>query len=552
MKAWWRHPMGVLMWLALALAAGPARAQVEARLDRNPIDLGDTVALTVQSTGAAAAPDLTPLMQDFELLDQSSGRSFEMINGASASRVTYQITLRPRREGNLVIPALQVGNQRTAPIALTVRHAPPVATRAGNADVFLETEVDDATPYVQQSVGVVLRLFYGVPLVSGELDLDAPDGAVLQKIGDDVQGSREINGRRYNLIERRFLLVPERSGTVTLPAPRFNGRGAGGWFDDLVGNGRRELRVAGAPRALAVRAQPPGAPQPWLPLRDLRLRYVGAPTAARVGEAATLIVEGVAQGATRAQLPEMPVPSVPGAQVFAEPVQYDETFTGGTPQVKWTQRYAVVPDRAGRLTVSGLGIPWWDVAAGAAKMARLPDLPLQVAAGVPALATAAAGAVPVTAAGSGDAGGAVAGDGIWPWLAVAFAVLWLITLVWALQRRRAPASVPAHGGGGHAMAAPRHALPDLKRALDTGSLDEVGEVLRGMASPPAADLDELVRRLQPPAQRDAVEQLRRARWADGDGSAARGALRTAFADGPRWHEVSAPPRAPLPPLYPPA
>ncbi|MBB3277920.1 MULTISPECIES: BatD family protein [unclassified Pseudoxanthomonas] len=552
MKAWWRHPIGVLMWLVLALAAWPAQAQVEARLDRNPIDLGDTVALTVQSTGAASAPDLTPLMQDFELLDQSSGRSFEMINGASASRVTYQITLRPRREGNLVIPALQVGKQRTAPIALTVRPAPPVATRAGNADVFLETEVDDATPYVQQSVGVVLRLFYGVPLVSGELDLDAPDGAVLQKIGDDVQGSREINGRRYNLIERRFLLVPERSGTVTLPAPRFNGRGAGGWFDDLVGNGRRELRVAGAPRALVVRAQPPGAPQPWLPLRDLRVRYVGAPTAARVGEAATLVVEGVAEGATRAQLPEMPVPSVPGAQVFAEPIQYDETFTGGTPQVKWTQRYAVVPDRPGRLMVSGLGIPWWDVAASAAKTARLPDLPLQVAAGAPAPAATVPGAAPATLIGPAGNGRALAGDGVWPWLAVAFAVLWLITLVWALQRRRAPATAPAHDGAARTAPAPRHALPDLKRALDTGSLDEVGEVLRGMASPPAADLDELVRRLQPPAQRDAVEQLRRARWADGDGSAARGALRTAFADGPRWHEEVTPPRAPLPPLYPPA
>ncbi len=552
MNAWWRHPMGVLIWLVLALAAWPAHAQVEARLDRNPIDLGDTVALTIQSTGAASAPDLTPLMQDFELLDQSSGRSFEMINGTSASRVTYQITLRPRREGNLVIPALQVGKQRTAPIALTVRPAPPVATRAGNADVFLETEVDDATPYVQQSVGVVLRLFYGVPLVSGELDLDAPDGAVLQKVGDDVQGSREINGRRYNLIERRFLLVPERSGTVTLPAPRFNGRGAGGWFDDLVGNGRRELRVAGAPRALTVRAQPPGAPQPWLPLRDLRMRYVGAPTAARVGEAATLVVEGIAEGATRAQLPEMPVPSVPGAQVFAEPIQYDETFTGGAPQVKWTQRYAVVPDRPGRLTVSGLGIPWWDVAASAAKMARLPDLPLQVAAGAAAPANAVPGAAPATLLGSAESGSALAGDGIWPWLAAAFAVLWLITLVWALQRRRAPAPVPAHGGAGHAAVAPRHALPDLKRALDTGSLDEVGEVLCGMASPPAADLDELVRRLQPPAQRDAVEQLRRARWADGDGSAARGALRAAFADGPRWRGETIPPRAPLPPLYPPA
>nr|WP_295375739.1 BatD family protein [Pseudoxanthomonas sp.] len=552
MKPWWSRALGVFVWMVLALAPGIALAQVQARVDRNPIDLGDSVVLSIQSGGAAAAPDLGPLMQDFELLDQTSGRSLEMVNGVSSSRVVYQITLQPRRDGNLVIPALQMGQQRTAPIALTVRPAPPVATRAGNADVFLETEVDDASPFVQQSVGVVLRLFYGVPLVSGELDLDAPDGAILQKVGDDVQGSQQINGRRYNLIERRYLLVPERSGSLTLPAPRFKGRGAGGWFDDLMGSGRRELRVAGAPRMLAVQPQPAGAPQPWLPLRDLRLRYVGAPTAARVGEAATLIVEGVAQGATQAQLPEMPTPSVPGAQVFAEPVQYDETFTGGTPQVKWTQRYAVVPDRPGRLTVAGLGIPWWDVAAGTAKMARLPDLPLQVGAGVPASTTGAV--APGLASTQASTPGTPAGDagerGIWPWLAVAFAVLWLITLLWALQRRRVTVPASARLAAGQAAASACHALPDLKRALDACSLDEVGDVLRGMATPPAADLDELVQRLQVPAQREAVEQLRRARWAGGDGSAARQALRAAFAGGPRWIEEAEPPRAPLPPLYP--
>lgn len=551
MKPKWSRALGVFVWMVLALAPWTAQAQVNARVDRNPVNLGESLVLTIQSTGPAAAPDLTPLMQDFELLDQSSGRSVEVVNGVSNSWVIHQITIQPRRDGNLVIPALQVGKQRTAPIALTVRPAPPVATRAGNADVFLETEVDDVSPYVQQSVGVVLRLFYGVPLVSGELDLDAPDGAILQKVGDDVQGSQQINGRRYNLIERRYLLVPERSGTLTLPAPRFNGRGAGGWFDDLMGNGRRELRVAGAPRTLSVRPQPAGAPQPWLPLRDLRLRYVGAPTAARVGESATLVVEGVAQGATQAQLPEMPLPSVPGAQVFAEPIQYDETFPGGSPQVKWTQRYAVVPDRPGRLIVAGLGIPWWDVATGTAKTARLPDLPLQVEAGAPASAAPAApGPASALALPAGNMADRADGDGFWPWVAVAFAVLWLITLLWALQRRHAPRPAPGPASAARATLSARNAMPDLKRALDTGSLDEVGEVLRGMATPPAADLDELAQRLQPPAQRDAVEQLRRARWAGGDGGRARQALRTAFADGPRWMEEAEVPQAPLPPLYP--
>ena len=60
-----------------------------------------------------------------------------------------------------------------------------------------------------------------------------------------------------------------------------------------------------------------------------------------------------------------------------------------------------------------------------------------------------------------------------------------------------------------------HALADLRRALDTGDLEEVGDVLRGMSAPPCADLDQLTARLDSPAQRDAVEQIRRARWADG-------------------------------------
>lgn len=86
MKPWWSRALGVFVWMVLALAPGIALAQVQARVDRNPIDLGDSVVLSIQSGGAAAAPDLGPLMQDFELLDQTSGRSLEMVNGVSSSR----------------------------------------------------------------------------------------------------------------------------------------------------------------------------------------------------------------------------------------------------------------------------------------------------------------------------------------------------------------------------------------------------------------------------------------------------------------------------------
>ena len=49
---------------------------------------------------------------------------------------------------------------------------------------------------------------------------------------------------------------------------------------------------------------------------------------------------------------------------------------------------------------------------------------------------------------------------------------------------------------------------------------------------------------------DAVERLRRARWAGGDPADARAHLRKAFLSGPRWHATPQPERSTLPPLYP--
>ena len=433
---------GTALMLLLCLVAAPAYAATRAWLDRDQLALGESVTLTIESDQPVALPDLSPLQADFEVSDRSASSSVSMVNGEVAARTTHTATLTPRRSGMLAVPALRIGNQRTAPMALDVSATPAAAaTPRGNASAFLETEVDDPDPYVQQSVGVTVRLFYAMPLVSGQLDLDPPEGASLQQAGKDVQSTRQVNGRNYNVVERRFLLVPDRSGPLVIPGPRFTGRGAGGWMDDFLGGNSRELRANGAPKTLTVRAQPANAPQPWLPLRDLRLRYVAVPQSARAGEAATLVVEAMLQGATQSQMPELPVPTVAGAQVFAEPPQYDETFNAGSPQIKVTRRYSIVPNGAGKLVVPGLRLAWWDVRAGEAKTASLPDLSLQVARGVGGFAantlpdTESDGVVegaPVASAASGEAAGP-----LWKWVAAAFAALWLLTLAWALRRRRA-------------------------------------------------------------------------------------------------------------------
>ena len=268
MKAAIARAIGSAM-LLLALAPMAHAQVVRAWLDRNQIAIDETATLNIEVTGAATgAPAYAPLLDDFRLSGHSSTRSYQQVNGRSQVRTLYGVALQPLREGRLPVPSLAVAGTRSPALVLTVSGSAARPAHAGDV-VFIEAEADATAPYVQQAVGYVVRLYVGVPLVSGQLDQAEPEGATLQRVGDDVRYSREIDGRRYTVIERHYLLVPERSGTLELPGARFRGRGITGFFDDFLGNGNDALAASGATRRLEVRPIPDAARQPWLPLRSL-------------------------------------------------------------------------------------------------------------------------------------------------------------------------------------------------------------------------------------------------------------------------------------------
>ena len=540
--------------LLLLACTCAANAATRAWLDRDHIAQGETTTLNIQTDQASVdSPDYAPLLADFSVSGNSSSRQFELVNGHGSTTVLFAVALQPLRDGTLQVPSLRVGNERTQPLALTVSSQAATPTQGGV--VFVETQVDAQQPYVQQAVGYTVRLYSATPLLSGQLDQDAPPGASLQRVGEDIQYQRDVGGRRYRVIERHYLLIPERSGAMTIPAARFDGNAAAGFFDDLMGEGGRDLHAASAPRQITVRPVPADAPQPWLPLRSLQLHYLATPRSLRAGEAASVTIEAIADGATAAQLPELQLSTGNGAQVFADPAQSDDSFDEGRPHVREVRRISIVPSKAGTLHIQGPRLSWWDVQAGVARTATLPDLVLPVA---PAAAGSSGGAVanvrppPDEHAEDGDISVPGIQGRVRPWAlaTVAFALLWLLTLAWALQRRGAPAS-PAVRDAETIRPAGGATLNDLRRALDRGALSDVAETLCAMARPPLADIDALRARLADPRQLAALDALQRARWAGGDGIAARDALRTAFKDGPHWRrEPASTDGDPLPPLYP--
>lgn len=533
-----------LAWL-LALVALPGQAQTRAWLDRAQVTYGETATVNIQTDQSVSSIDYAPLQRQFDVGGQTVRRSYQISNGRSTRTSLFAVGIRPRGPGVFNVPALRVGAANTAPLQLTVV-APSVLPASGDADAFVETVVDAARPYVQQAVGVQVRLHYAVPLMSGQLDQDPPSGASLRQVGEDLTYQRQIDGRRYNVVERRFLLIPERSGVLVLPGARFNGQTMGGFFDQVFDDGRKAVSAAAPLKRLEVQPIPAQAPQPWLPLHDLRLRYAHAPRQARAGEAVSVEIEVIADGASAAQLPPVMLAETPGVQLFADAPQVDEQFVDGRPRSTLHRRIAIVPSRAGTVSIGGPRIEWWDAAQGVARTAMLPPLQVQVAPGE-GVATnpAEAPATPADAAeteGSADAGGTVL-PRWWPWLLLGGVVL-LAALAW-WRWPRAPQDVVPEPDVVKTMP-----ILTLQAALAGGDLATIAQALAAAAGLRSDDLDTVRKCLDDAAQIDAVSQLQAARWGAGDAVAALVALRQAFAKGARWRAATRASQSLLPPLYP--
>jgi len=572
MRAVARRWTAFALCLALLACCLPASAQgVSAWLDRSRIAQDETVTLTIDADISAISsgpPNFNPVLRDFNLVGQSMEQDLRSSGGGLSMVLRMKLVLQPMRSGEIDIPPLSVGRARTPPLHITVTPARAAPSNPAQAQaqapaeapgepVFIETKLDTTSPYVQQTVGYTMRLYYELgTLLEGRLDQDPPDGASLQKVGDDRETVARIGQRNYNVVERRFLLIPERAGRVTVPPPRFLGRitgGFGGAFGSIFGG--EDKRVRGPSADLTVKPIPAGAPQPWLPFTTLNLRYVATPQSARVGETALVTVQIVADGAVVAQLPELTLQADGGAQVFPESAQTASDFVNGRPQATMTRRFAVLPTQVGTLRIRASRITWWDATAGVARTATLPDIVLQVA---PAAASnGAAGPIGPT----GDTAAADdedtpwwlrwMPDNVWMLALLPLGALWLISLAWGWRLWSARRQ-PATPGAAPSPGAPAAVLPDVRmlaNALARGDRAAIERVLCALA--PARDLDGVCARLADPAQRAAVEALQRARWGDGDPAAAMAAMRAAFAQGPRWRP-RAPRRAPslLPPLYP--
>jgi hypothetical protein len=571
-----------LLALLLLGAATHASGAARAWLDRDHIVVGDSVTLTIQSDESSGKPDLASLGKDFDTRGVATSSQTTIVNGSMKSSMQWAVTLTPRHSGVIDIPALPVGGERTLPLRVGVDPGPsagagsqvsaqPTSHTNASEPVFIESSIDPPNPYVQQATIYTVRLYYAVALLDAALNVSPSDHGDLRQIGEDERNSVIVQGHRYDVLVRHYLLQPESSGMLHIPAPVFQGRtmpNVDDMFDDTTAGNPGNLRTAGKQLDVQVRARPRQSRDPWLPARAVQLSVDPPTTPLHANEPFSIVVKIEGEGVTAAQLPEITLPTIPGTQVYPEPSTTADHARDGSLVAERTRRFAIVSDHPGDLQLPALEVPWWDIGNDRAAVARVALPKLTLLPGAATVTDAANGASPA----SGDASStsvalpSLAGTAAvvrgWQLAALSLGVLLVASLWWGWQRASVgrgstERGIDADADDGVARAPNR--APTLSRALALGELSAIAQALIEAApvtprNPAPRSLADVAQRLDDPAQRAAVLAIDAARWsaACAPPEQALAQLRSAFAKPPRWAGRNRPPQNDnaLPPLYP--
>lgn len=576
----------------LALACPPANATLQALLDRDRVEPGESVELTLLRDGRGGGqPDLAPLQRDFAILGQASGSSIRIVNGSMSVQTQLRLSLAPKHGGRIAIPSLDWGGEHSPALTLEVSGSGGAAP--SSAHVFLSVGLEQKQPYIQAATPLKVRIYTDQPLYQAGLDLPASNDVLVQQVGQDRQSTETRNGRPYRVIERDYLLFPQRSGRVTLPGPVLAAQIADTrasdpfandpFFGNVFGrapfagmmNAVRPLRLQGDAIVLDVRPRPAAATGPdWLPAREVKLEEAWRPDAGafHAGEPITRHLRLSALGLTAAQLPDvaarMALPE--GIKAYPDQAKLNtETRDDGVNGSR-EQDIALIASQPGHYTLPAVRLSWWDTARNSQREAVLPARTLEILPGIGGSGTAAtppiAAAVPPGSAAAGQplteptssASPAIPGATAlpWPWISMALGLLWLATLAaWWHARRTGPrkmhsAASPA-GPGSPDTDAARKAFRQACADNDAAAARRHLLAWARAASPadPPVGLNALARRLDDVSLSALLRDLDRACYAGGEwrGEALAEALKAL--PGAR-NTGAAKPASALAPLYP--
>jgi hypothetical protein len=380
------------MLLTSLLAVSQTETQpLSAFVDRNDISLNELLTLTIRidSSLGNARPSLAGLNRDFEQIGNVSTRSsYTNINGTVQSFVDYIVQLRARSAGTLTIPSFRIGGEVSSPITILVGEADQLSN-SGSDEIFILSDVSKETVYVQEQLLYTIKLYYSISFDQGA-QLTSPQvaDAVVQQLGSDETYSEIVDGVRYNVTERKFVIFPQSSVELTIPPVYFTATvGRRGGLTRFFNNRTtvREINLASDLHAIEVLGKPASFPgQTWLPAANIAIieSWSGPVDDLSIGESVTRNIQISASGLSSSLLPGITYADLPGLKFYPDQPSSEDSANELGVTGSRTEGTAIVPSEAGDFVIPEVVIPWWNTTTDSLERAVIPARTLTVQPGV--------------------------------------------------------------------------------------------------------------------------------------------------------------------------
>ncbi len=333
-------------------------------VDRNRIGSGETLQLLVKwDAQVRTDPDFSALQHDFEILSQQQQNQLSIVNGKTESHTSWKLELLPKRSGKLLIPSFNYKGAVSDAIAITIAEASQ--QDLSDTPVYVETLLDKDSLYVQEQLLLTHRIVTRVNLqgISND-ELVIPDASVVKL--SESQYQKLVNGVQHLVIELKYAIFPNNSGQLSIPSIRFStviSDRRDPFSGSFFSRSDRRLFLSSDSRTVPVLPRPAASGQgEWLPSAGVSLseRWSRPTNALRAGEPVTRTVTLTAQGLTGVQLPPLTFPATESLKIYPDQPQLDDTVSANGVLGQRTETMALVPSKAGEITLPPVVVSWWD------------------------------------------------------------------------------------------------------------------------------------------------------------------------------------------------
>lgn len=219
--------LAILGPIASSVPASGAGVSVRASVDREEVQIGDEIVLSIEvsSASGAAAPDLGSI-DGFEAAYLGPSTQISIVQGKVSSTVTHRYRLVAVRAGRFTVGPFTVAvggrKYRTAPILVRVGGGGAgenqrAARRESDRDVFLELSLGQGKAFIHQRIPLRVTLYAGgVRLEDIEFPLLHGEGFALEPFGQPRRGAIARGRVRYNTMEFESTIVPQRTGRLAV------------------------------------------------------------------------------------------------------------------------------------------------------------------------------------------------------------------------------------------------------------------------------------------------------------------------------------------------